>query len=141
MEIKVQIVAEELAEAINNLATALNTKPEAVESGKETGKRRGRRKKEAEDVAKEEIEVAEAEETAEKEAEVTESEQEADDDDVFEEEEKPLSRAEIQARLKEIAGAGKAKGLKKLVLAYGVNKLSEVPNDKLPELLKKAEAL
>lgn len=143
MDIKVQIIAVELAEAINNLAAALSAKSEA-DTNKETGKRRRRRNQNEETVK---AATEETEETSEKEDEVTvdEPKPEPETDDMFdseEEEEKPvLTRADIQKRLKEIAGDGKAAGIKKLVISYGAKKLSEVPDNMLADLLAKAEAL
>ena len=61
-------------------------------------------------------------------------------------EEKPeIDREAIVEKIKKIAFEGKAEGkpkkMKTLLAEYGVEKLPDLPDDKLPEFLKKVEAL
>ena len=54
-----------------------------------------------------------------------------------------LDRAEIEAQIKKIALEGKEKGasskIKEIIQSYGVEKLSEVPDEKMTELLQKIQ--
>lgn len=54
-------------------------------------------------------------------------------------------RKKIESEIKQIALDGKEKGISKkiklLIQGYGVEKLNEVPDDKLKELLEKVKAL
>lgn len=52
-----------------------------------------------------------------------------------------VDRQAVQNRLKEIAKAGKAKGIKEILTKRGVRKFSELPDDELADVLKEAEAL
>lgn len=52
-----------------------------------------------------------------------------------------VDRQTVQNRLKEIAKAGKAKGIKEILTKRGVRKFSELPDDELADVLKEAEAL
>ena len=52
-----------------------------------------------------------------------------------------VDRQTVQNRLKEIAKAGKAKGIKEILTERGVRKFSELPDDELADVLKEAEAL
>ena len=52
-----------------------------------------------------------------------------------------VDRQAVQNRLKEIAKAGKAKGIKEILTKRGVRKFSELPDNELADVLKEAEAL
>ncbi len=56
-----------------------------------------------------------------------------------------INRKSIEAEIKQIATAGKEKGvskkIKEFIHDYGVEKLSDVPNEKIQELLEKVKAL
>ena len=56
-----------------------------------------------------------------------------------------INRKGIEAEIKQIATAGKEKGvskkIKEFIHDYGVEKLSDVPNEKIQELLEKVKAL
>jgi len=52
-----------------------------------------------------------------------------------------VDRETVQNRLKEIATSGKANGVKTLLKSYNIKKFSDLPDDKLAEVLEKAEAL
>lgn len=52
-----------------------------------------------------------------------------------------VDRQAVQNRLKEIAKARKAKGIKEILTKRGVRKFSELPDDELADVLKEAEAL
>ena len=58
--------------------------------------------------------------------------------------EKNFNRAEIETQIKQIALDGKEKGaskkIKEIIQSYGVEKLSDVPDDKMIELLQKVQA-
>ena len=58
--------------------------------------------------------------------------------------EKNFNRAEIETQIKQIALDGKDKGaskkIKEIIQSYGVEKLSDVPNEKMTELLQKVQA-
>ena len=58
--------------------------------------------------------------------------------------EKNFNRAEIETQIKQIALDGKDKGaskkIKEIIQSYGVEKLSDVPDDKMTELLQKVQA-
>ena len=60
-------------------------------------------------------------------------------------EEKNFNRAEIEAEIKKIALEGKEKGaslqIKECIKSFGCGKLSEVPDDKLLELLEKVRGI
>lgn len=135
MDINVTIKAEGLEEAINNLAAALLEPKTGNEAdAKESSKRRNRRSKN-EKAKDAEEETALEEETTEEATGVTEK-----DEDMFDDE-PVVTREEVQKKLKEIAGAGKSAGIKTLLTSYNVKKFSELPEDKLAEILGKAEAL
>ena len=57
--------------------------------------------------------------------------------------EKNFNRAEIETQIKQIALDGKEKGaskkIKEIIQSYGVEKLSEVPDEKMAELLAKVQ--
>lgn len=55
--------------------------------------------------------------------------------------ESTISLETVKSKLVELAQAGKQKDVKALITEMGVNKLPEVPEEKYPELLEKAEAL
>ena len=59
--------------------------------------------------------------------------------------ENPINRKDIEAEIKQIALDGKEKGaskkIKEIIQTYGVEKLSDVPDEKLPELLEKVKAI
>ena len=59
--------------------------------------------------------------------------------------ENPISRKDIETAIKQIALDGKEKGvskkIKEIIHEYGVEKLSDVPNEKMPELLEKVKAI
>lgn len=59
--------------------------------------------------------------------------------------EKAINRKDIEAEIKQIALDGKEKGaskqIKEIIQTYGVEKLSDVPDEKMPELLEKVKAL
>lgn len=59
--------------------------------------------------------------------------------------EKSFDREAIVKRVKEIAAEGKAEGkpakIKEILLSYNVERLPDLPDDKLPEFLTKVEAL
>lgn len=52
-----------------------------------------------------------------------------------------INRKVVQDKLKEIAKAGKAKGIKTILKNHGVQKFSELPDSDLADVLKEAEAL
>ena len=52
-----------------------------------------------------------------------------------------VDREMVQSRLKEIAASGKSKEIKSLLKSYNIKKFSDLPDDKLSEVLEKAEAL
>lgn len=52
-----------------------------------------------------------------------------------------VDRQAVQNRLKEIAKAGKAKGIKEILTKRNVRKFSELPDEDLADVLKEAEAL
>ena len=52
-----------------------------------------------------------------------------------------VDRQTVQNRLKEIAKAGKAKGIKEILTKRNVRKFSELPDEDLADVLKEAEAL
>jgi outer membrane biosynthesis protein TonB len=52
-----------------------------------------------------------------------------------------INRKVVQDKLKEIAKAGKAKGIKAILKAHGVEKFSALPDSDLADVLKEAEAL
>ena len=58
--------------------------------------------------------------------------------------EKNFNRVEIETQIKQIALDGKDKGaskkIKEIIQSYGVEKLSDVPDDKMIELLQKVQA-
>ena len=60
-------------------------------------------------------------------------------------EEKKFNRAEIETEIKKIALEGKEKGaslqIKECIKSFGCEKLSEVPDDKLLELLEKVRGI
>jgi len=58
-----------------------------------------------------------------------------------EKQESAISLETVKSKLVELAQAGKQKDVKALITEMGVNKLPEVPEEKYPELLEKAEAL
>ncbi len=63
-----------------------------------------------------------------------------------EKEEKPSDETKIELetvrkKLAEISQSGKQEQVKGLIQSYGVNKLTEVPEENYQELLEKAEAL
>lgn len=55
--------------------------------------------------------------------------------------EKTITEAEVRLVLSEKSRAGKTQEVKMLLKECGADKLSAVPEEKYPELLKKAEAL
>lgn len=56
-------------------------------------------------------------------------------------EEPTVDRTTVQNKLKEIARAGKSKGIKAILTKRNVHKFSELPDDELTDVLKEAEAL
>lgn len=52
-----------------------------------------------------------------------------------------VDRDRIRNRLKELSRAGKAKGIKALILKQGAQKLSDLPDAALADVLKEAESL
>lgn len=56
-------------------------------------------------------------------------------------EEPAIDRTTVQNKLKEIARAGKSKGIKAILTKRNVHKFSELPDDELADVLKEAEAL
>lgn len=56
-------------------------------------------------------------------------------------EEKVITQADVRLVLSEKSRAGKTQEVKMLLREFGADKLSAVPEEKYPELLKKAEAL
>jgi len=66
----------------------------------------------------------------------------AKDDDVpWVEDEPAVKLEEVRAKLAELTRNGKREKVKALLQEYGASKLTEVPKDKLGELMKKAEAI
>lgn len=59
--------------------------------------------------------------------------------------ENSINRKDIEAEIKQIALDGKEKGaskkIKEIIQTYGVEKLSDVPDEKMPELLEKVKAI
>ncbi|MFA5385098.1 MAG: hypothetical protein WC364_10615 [Eubacteriales bacterium] len=53
----------------------------------------------------------------------------------------PVTKEQVRAKLTALAEAGKQAGIKDLFSKFGAAKLSEVPEEKYPELLKAAEEL
>ena len=52
-----------------------------------------------------------------------------------------LTLVEVRSKLADLRRNGKGDEIKKLLKSFGADKLTEVPEDKYPELLEKAEAL
>ena len=48
---------------------------------------------------------------------------------------------QVRAKLAKLAQAGKQKEVKELITDFGVKKLTDIPGDKYPELMKKAEEI
>lgn len=148
MDINVTIKAEGLESALNNLATALLESKNMSESDTKDGnKRRGRGKGRGRDKAADPEEVTIADEVTSSDEVTTDCSADdmessiADDENMFDSEEPAPTREEVQKRLKELANAGKTAKIKELLLSYNIKKFSEVPDGKLAEILKKAEAL
>ena len=59
--------------------------------------------------------------------------------------ENPINRKDIESEIKQIALDGKEKGaskkIKEIIQTYGVEKLSDVPDEKMTELLEKVKAI
>ena len=48
---------------------------------------------------------------------------------------------EVRAKLASLSKAGKQARVRELITGFGVKKLSDIPREKYPELLKKAEVM
>ncbi|MBC8587462.1 hypothetical protein [Paratissierella segnis] len=48
---------------------------------------------------------------------------------------------EVRAKLASLSKAGKQAQVRELITGFGVKKLSDIPREKYPELLKKAEVM
>ncbi|MBV4417477.1 rRNA biogenesis protein rrp5 [Clostridium tyrobutyricum] len=57
------------------------------------------------------------------------------------EEVKTTTLEEVRAVLAQLAQNGKQKGVKELIKKFGGKKLTDIPKDKYPELLKEAELI
>ena len=62
-------------------------------------------------------------------------------DEAAPEEEKTVDRKTVRAFLAEKSRAGKTSEVKNLIEQFGFQKLSDVPDEKLPELYEKAQVL
>lgn len=134
IQLNVNINAPELVESINNLAGALSIKasntiaPQNQQTEKVTEEPpKPHRTRKTKPVEKKEPPVEEPTEES-----VTEK--------VTEEPEKDL-RAKLKNLAVEKARNGKSKEVKEIIDSTGSTKLSEIPDDKLPEVLKKIGAL
>lgn len=83
----------------------------------------------------------ETEETQQEEKPVEEPEETAQEEEAVQTDTPAVDRQAVQNRLKEIAKAGKAKGIKEILTKRNVRKFSELPDDELADVLKEAEAL
>lgn len=135
MNITVKIEAPELAGAINNLAAALSGNRQAVtviEPPKTVVK----------DVAPI-IESSKKEEPKQEEAKEpdTKVQPESETDSSNEEETPTISLEVVRSKLAVLSQAGKQKEVKALITSFGVKKLTEIPEEKYPEVLEAAEKL
>lgn len=127
MEIKINITAPGLEEAINNLAGALQGNNTVAIDGKEVAK----------EVAK----------TVSKEKPKAEKPKAKVDDPITAapvEEKKETSKITLETvrvKLAEVAQAGKQAEAKNLIASFGAKRLSDIPEEKYGELLEKASDL
>lgn len=81
------------------------------------------------------------EETVQEEKPVEKPEETTQEEEAVQTDTPAVDRQAVQNRLKEIAKAGKAKGIKEILTKRNVRKFSELPDDELADVLKEAEAL
>ncbi|WP_292017403.1 MULTISPECIES: hypothetical protein [unclassified Megasphaera] len=143
--------ADEVTSVINTSApvTVMTTdEPKAHGQQPKTVKKASRPKKEQDkDI---ELEPATQEKTVAQEEPATQEKTDTSEKPVTQEEpatpeepvqEAAVDRQAVQNRLKEIAKAGKAKGIKEILTKRNVRKFSELPDEDLADVLKEAEAL
>lgn len=122
MKIQIDIQASGLESAINNLANALKASSKTAV----------------------EVEVPKSVEEDlpnEVEEDVKQKVQEVQEEPKEEKTSSGLKFEDVRVKLAEISQQGKQKEIKALVKSFGVDKLSDIPEEKYSELLEKAEAL
>ena len=62
-------------------------------------------------------------------------------DEKKEEVPKPITLEEVRSKLSSLSQNGKQAAVKALIKSFGVNKLTDIPKEKYPELLKAAEEI
>ena len=136
IKIDVTVAAPELAEAINHLAEGLPHFSSANEIAKEPAEvmesvDEKKPKKSAKGKKQSKSTNADASTPRESTAAEKSTEQEG----------KKVSLEEVRAKLAALSQDGKQAQVKELITAFGAEKLSDVPVEKYPELLEKAEVL
>lgn len=121
MKIQIDIQALGLESAINNLANALKGSSKTIEV----------------EVPK----TVEEDLPNEVEEDVKQKVQEVQEEPKEEKTSSGLKFEDVRVKLAEISQQGKQKEIKALVKSFGVDKLSDIPEEKYSELLEKAEAL
>lgn len=111
MDIKVKIYAPELAAAIQSLADALRCAVNRNEPIPYT-------------LTEEGIKAVEGEAETQPEP-----------------EEPKYTLEQVRAKLASLAQSGKQKEVKELIASFGVKKLTDIPEDKYPEVMEKAEEI
>lgn len=119
MELKIKIEAPGLEGAIHTLAQALANyelpaQPTDLKDVKELPTEKEEPTKTTEDVKEEEPEK---------------------------EETPTVSLEDVRVKLAEVAQKGKQRDIKEIITSFGAKKLSDIPEDQLPEVLEKAKAI
>lgn len=137
MELKITITnAEEIVQAINNLASALkgvNTAPQKTEEKKTSTK--------AVETKTKTVEKPPVVEPLPCVTEYVAPVVEESFDDMFGDPavDKVYTFEEVKAKLAALSQSGKQAEMKQLIMSYGVTKLSDIPAEKYTELMKKVE--
>lgn len=124
MNIKINIDAPELANAIHALANALSVKPGEVNFSQEVAAT-------SEKPQKEEAAKKEPEKQTAKEAPKSESDKPAP----------KITIEQVRSKLTALSQSGKQVQVKELIQSFGVNKLTDIPEDKFDEVLAASEKL
>ena len=121
MDIKVKIYAPELAAAIQSLADALRCAVNQNEPIPYT-------------LTEEGIKAVEGEVETQPEPEEPKEEETPTSENLPQ-----YTLEQVRAKLASLAQSGKQKEVKELIASFGVKKLTDIPEDKYPEVMEKAE--
>lgn len=111
MDIRIQIDAPELTEALNNLANSITSSQSTPSS-----------------IAAPEPEQSAAQEEPVEEEQVSETTT-------------TVTLEEVRSKLAAISQSGKQSEVKELITSFGAKRLTDIPQERYPELLKAAEGL